>query len=65
MDSTTVEAFADELEKIGIAVPGALKLMKYPLMVGGGVMGWEHLKKMKKRYDIGRAVQEQMAARGQ
>ena len=64
MHGATIEAFTDELEKIGIAVPGGLKLRKFPLMIGGGVLGWEHLKKMKKRYDIGRAVQEQMAARG-
>ena len=65
MDSTTIAAFTDELEKIGIGIPGGMKTLKYPLMAGGGILGWEHLKKMKKRYNIGRAVQEQMAARGQ
>jgi len=61
-------AFADELEKIGVSIPvpsAVLKArhLKYPLMLGGGIMGWEHLKKMKQRYDIGRQVQESMAAR--
>jgi hypothetical protein len=65
MRDVTIKAFADELEKIGLAIPGGVQMLKYPLMVGGGILGWEHLKKMKKRYDIGRAVQEQMAARGQ
>ena len=64
MDGATIEAFADELEKIGIAIPGGVKMLKYPLMVGGGVLGWEHLKKMKRRYDIGRQYDEQMSARG-
>ena len=68
MKTTTVAAFSDELEKIGgIPVPaGVLKLhhLKYPLMVGGGVAGWEHLKKMKQRYDIGKQFEQQMAARG-
>ena len=67
MHNTTIDAFTDELEKIGLAIPmAALKLrhLKYPLMLGGGIAGWEHLKKMKNRYDIGRQVQEQMAARG-
>lgn len=65
MHSGTIDAFTDELKKIGFAIPGGMKMLKYPLMLGGGILGWEHLKKMKRRYDIGRAVQEQMAARGQ
>ena len=64
MDDTMMAAFSDELEKIGIAIPGGVKMLKYPLMIGGGVLGWEHLKKMKRRYDIGRQYDEQMAARG-
>lgn len=64
MNETMMTAFSDELEKIGIAIPGGVKMLKYPLMVGGGVLGWEHLKKMKRRYDIGRQYDEQMAARG-
>jgi hypothetical protein len=68
MKEETVKALADELEKIGaIPIPqAAMKLqhLKYPLMIGGGVLGWEHLKKMKRRYDIGRSLEEQMAARG-
>ena len=69
MNRTIIAAFSDELEKIGgIPVPsGVLKLrhLKYPLMIGGGVAGWEHAKKMKQRYDIGKQYEEQMAARGQ
>lgn len=67
MDDTTMTAFADELEKIGVPIPSAVlkaRHLKYPLMVGGGVLGWEHLKKMKRRYDIGRQYEEQMSARG-
>jgi len=67
MDETIMAAFSDELEKISIAmpaIPGGLQVLKYPLMLGGGIAGWEHLKKMKNRYDIGKQVQQQMAARG-
>lgn len=64
MDNHTVQAFLDELEKIGIALP-SLKHMKYPLAAGGGILGWEQLKKLKRRYEIGKQFEEQMAARGQ
>ena len=69
MNEAMVVAFSDELEKIGVAGPAAValkgygKFLKYPLMVGGGVAGWEHLKKMKRRYDIGKQY-DQMSARG-
>jgi hypothetical protein len=71
MNETTIAAFADELEKIGVTIPGinipttALKLrhLKYPLMIGGGIGAWEHSKTMKNRYDIGKQVEQQMSER--
>jgi hypothetical protein len=72
MNDILIDAFVDELEKIGGAadsivnatskgkgLPGKLKYLKYPLMIGGGVAGWEQLKKMKRRYDIGSAYESQ------
>ena len=75
MNGLMIKAFADELEKIGgIAgalaslgskdLPSKLKLLKYPALVGGGIVGWERLKKMKNRYDIGKAYEAQMNSRG-
>jgi len=76
MNEQTVEAFFDEMEKIGAvpatvppAVPSSIKglmkmrYLKYPLMIGGGIAGWEQLKNMKRRYDIGRMVEEQQRGR--
>jgi hypothetical protein len=71
MQEKTVMAFSDELEKIGgIPIPySVLKLknlgyLKYPLAMAGGVLGWEQLKKLKRRHDIGRAYEQQLAGRG-
>jgi hypothetical protein len=75
MDQRIARAFFDELEKISfrqqlssaaerLGSSGKWNLVKYPLMVGGGIAGWEHLKRMKRRYDIGKAVEQAQAARG-
>ena len=65
MHQVATDAFFDELEKISLAgAVDKLKLLKYPLAVGGGIAGWEHLKKTKRRHDIGKAYEKQMARQG-
>lgn len=69
MTEQTVVALFDEIEKIGfslpkggVTIPGKtlqLRHLKYPLAIGGGVLGWEQLKKLKRRHDIGKMVEEQ------
>ena len=60
-------AFADELAKIkqaGVARRALELAGRHPgkammLAGGGGIMGAGHLKKMKRRHDIGRQVETQ------
>jgi hypothetical protein len=60
----TLSAFFDELEKIGAAIPGlGMKhlLGAAALGVGGGVAGTEGIHLLKRRYDIGKAFEQQQA----
>ena len=66
MKFPSMESFADELVKIALPAAltnlaeraGGLKALKIPAVVGGSVLGWEQLKKFKRRYDIGKQVEE-------
>jgi len=74
MNDVTIAAFEDELEKIGfldklregVAQVGKnpqMRHLKYPLAMAGGILGWEQMKRMKRRYDIGKMVEEQQRGR--